>query len=130
VRRRSSRSTHLWTAPAHQLLDLVLKFIPHDWEDSDLVFQKAHESLTDLHAEQLESLVADPRAPGPTISEVCYSSAEWTRPQFETISQALRILGVRYYVEHTEVIVEKADVRQVDALVSVVTGSPPHSVQT
>jgi hypothetical protein len=126
-------STHDWTAPARQLLDLVLNLhaIPHDWEDSDLVVQKAHELLTDLHVEQMEALVADPRAaPGPTSVEVCYSSAEWTRPQSETISQALRILGVNYYLEHGEVIVDKADERQVDALVSVVTGSPPHRVQT
>ncbi len=125
-------STHLWTAPARQLLDLVLNLhaIPHDWEGGDLVVQKAHESLTDLHVEQLEALVADLSARGPTSSEVCYSTAEWTRPQFETISEALRILGVRYYVEHAEVMVDKADERQVDVLVSVVTGTPPRSVQT
>jgi 3-polyprenyl-4-hydroxybenzoate decarboxylase len=37
---------------------------------------------------------------------------------------------VRFYVEHGEVIVDKADERKVDAPVSVVTGSPPHSVRT
>ena len=107
-----------------------LHAIPHEWEDHDLVVHKAHESLTDLHVEQTETLVGSGRAPSPSASEICYSSAEWTRAQVETLEQALIILGVAYDVEPGELVVDESDEHRVDALVSIITGSAPQSVQT